>query len=108
MEPIKHLSTMATLNFTPGLTNGDMALSLGLQAGALFLKEDIGQHRQRPETHQCGRAHQLIVIPAQFFLAIAKEHFDVPTGRDMGEQGLRGGLQITGGPRAGPPTTDAR
>ena len=54
-----------------------MTLPLFLQAVALFLQEDIGQHRQGPEAHDGGGTHHLILIPAQFFLAIAKEDLDL-------------------------------
>src|SRR5712692_659887 len=101
MKPIEHMPTMAALDFLPSLTNSDMTLPLCLQAVALFLQEDIGQHRQRPEAHDGRRAHHLILIPAQFFLAITKEDLDVPAGSDMDEQHLRGSFQIAGGPIAG-------
>ena len=86
MKPIEHLPTMAALDLTAGLANGDVALPLRLQAVALFLQEDIGQHRQGPEAHDGRRAHHLILIPAQFFLAITEENLDVPTSGDMQEQ----------------------
>jgi hypothetical protein len=100
MKPIEHIPTMAALDLTAGLANGDMTLPLLVQAVALFLQEDIGEHRQSPEAHNGDRAHHLILIQAQFFLAIAKEDLDVPTGRDMHEQGLWIGFQITRRPRA--------
>jgi hypothetical protein len=59
MKPIEHMTTMAALNFPPGLTNGDMALPLLLQAVALFLQEDIGKHGQPLEAHNGSRADQL-------------------------------------------------
>src|SRR5207248_6132657 len=77
MKPIEHLTTMAALDFTACLPNGSWALPLCLQARAFFLQKDIGEHRQRPEAHNRQRAHQLIVIQAQFLFAIAKEHLDV-------------------------------
>src|SRR5258708_17037430 len=92
MKPSEQMSSMATLDFTASLPDGNRALPLRLQAVALFLQEDIGQHRQRPETHNGGGAHQLIVIQAQLFFAIAKEHLDVPPRRDMGKQQLWTGL----------------
>src|SRR6266851_5257956 len=95
MKPIEHMSAMAALDLTPGLANSDLTLPLLLQAVALFLQEDIGEHRQGPEAHNSSGAHHLILVQAQFFLAIAKEHLDVPTGRDMHEQGLWMGFQIT-------------
>src|SRR5712692_10482029 len=82
MKPIEHMSAMAALDLTPGLANSDLTLPLLLQAVALFLQEDIGEHRQGPEAHNSSGAHHLILVQAQFFLAIAKEHLDVPTGRD--------------------------
>src|SRR5438034_3512388 len=100
MKPIKHMSTMATLDLTPGLANGDMALPLLLQTVALFLEEDIREHSQGPETHDGDGAHQLILIQAQFFFAIAKEDFDIPASSDVQEQGLWARFQITGSPIA--------
>src|SRR5712692_8154787 len=89
---------MAALDLTPGFAKSDVALPLPLQAVALLLQEDIGQHSQGPEAHESDRTHQLILIPAQFFLAIAEEDLNVPPSRDMGEQHLWARLQITGGP----------
>src|SRR5712691_11294009 len=100
MKPIEHMPTMTALDLTPSFANSDMALPLLLQAVALFLQEDIGEHRQGPEAHNGDRAHHLILIQAQFFLAITKEYLDVPTGSDMHEQGFWMGFQITGGPIA--------
>src|SRR6266700_218000 len=88
MKPIEYMATMTALNLTPGLADGDMALPLFLQAVALFLQEDIGQHRQGPEADDGCGTHHLILIQAQFFLAIAKEDLNVPTGCDMHKQGL--------------------
>src|SRR6266496_3044464 len=51
MKPVEQMSSMATLDFTPSLPDGQRALPLRLQAVALFLEEDIGQHGQGPETH---------------------------------------------------------
>ena len=68
MKPIEQVPPMAALDFTPSLPNGDRALPLRLQAVALFLQEDIGQHGQAPEAHNGTCAHQLILIQAQFFL----------------------------------------
>src|SRR5258708_2357022 len=94
MKPSEQMAAMATLDFTASLPDGNRALPLRLEAGAVVLQEDIGQHRQRPETHNGGGAHQLIVIQAQLFFAIAKEHLDVPARRDMGKQQLWTGLQV--------------
>src|SRR6266516_565882 len=113
MKPIEHMPPMATLALTAGLANGDVALPLLLQAVALLLQEDIGQHRQGPQAHNGRRAHHLILIQAQFFLAIAEEDLNVPTSRDRGQQPLWGGFQIDFWPnsvlaRAEPPTIGAR
>lgn len=86
MKPIEHMTTMATLDFLPGLSNADMALPLLLQAVALFLQEDIGQHGQRPEAYTGRCTHQLLLVQAQFFLAIAKEDLHIPPRRDRDEQ----------------------
>src|SRR5258708_29244929 len=94
MKPSEQMSSMATLDFTASRPDGNRALPLRLQAVALFLQEDIGKPRQRPETHNGGGAHQLIVIQAQLFFAIPKEHLDVPARRDMGKQQLWTGLQV--------------
>src|SRR5437879_5407874 len=96
MKPIEQLSAMTTLDFTAGLPNADMTLPLLLQAVALFLQEDIGQHRQRPEAHNGRRTHQLIVIQAQFFFAITKEDLNIPPRRDVHEQRGWVSFQITG------------
>ena len=100
MKPVEQMSTMATLDFTPGFPDRDRALPLRLQACAFFLQEDIGQHGQGPETHDGDGAHQLIVIQAKLFFAIAKEDFDVPTCGDVREQQLWARFQITGSPIA--------
>src|SRR6266849_977057 len=100
MKPIEYLATMAALDFTASLAHSDVAMPLPLQAVALLLQEDIGQHRQGPEAHDGCRAHHLILVQAQFFLAITEEDLDVPTSGDMGEQRLRIGFKITGGPIA--------
>src|SRR5438045_2773315 len=73
MKPVEQMSSMATLDVTPSLPDGNRVLRLRRPPVALFLQEDRGQHRQRPETHAGGRAHQLILVHAQLFFAIAKE-----------------------------------
>src|SRR5437016_5024490 len=83
MKPIKHMSTMATQDFTPGLPDSDMALPLQLQAYAFFFQKDRGEHHQSPEAHNGLGTHQLILVQAQFFLAIAEEDFDVPTSSNV-------------------------
>jgi hypothetical protein len=88
MKPLEYLATMTMLDFPSHLANGEGKLPLLLQAVALFLQKDIGQHRQGPEPHNSGRSHQVIVIQAQFFLPIAEEDFDIPACRHMNEQGL--------------------
>src|SRR6266566_4911413 len=100
MKPIKHMPTMATLDLTSGFPDSDMALPLRLQACAFFLQKDIGEHHQGPEAHNGPDAHQLILIQAQFFLAIAKEDFDIPTSCDVQEQRLRARFHITRSPIA--------
>ena len=52
-KPVEQMPPMTTLDLTASLTNGDRTLPLGLQAVALLIKEDIGQHDQRPEVHGC-------------------------------------------------------
>lgn len=73
MKPLKHMVSMAALDFTPSLLDGDLVLLLLLQASALFLQGDVGQHRQCPQTSDCSGAHELIVIASQFFFAVAKD-----------------------------------
>jgi hypothetical protein len=100
MKPVERMLSMATLDFTPSLPDGDEALPPRLQAVALLLQEDRDQHGQLPETHDGDGAHQLILIQAQFFLAMAKEDFDTPTSCDVHEQRLRARFHITGSPIA--------
>src|SRR5436305_13424207 len=78
MKPDKQMPPMATLDFPPSLSDGDRALPLRLQTGALFLQEDIGQHGQGPEAHDGGGTHQLILVQAQLLFAIAQEVFYGP------------------------------
>ena len=67
---------MAALDLTAGLAHSDVALPLPLQAVALLLQEDVGQHRQGPEAHDGRRAHHLILIQAQLFLAITEQNLN--------------------------------
>src|SRR5947209_16918801 len=106
MKPVEQMPPMATLDFTARLPNGDRALPLGLQAIAFFFEEDIGQHRQRPEANESRGAHQLILVQAQFFLAISKEDFDVPTRGNMREQHHWRRLQIDFSPNSVPATQE--
>jgi hypothetical protein len=46
MKPGEQMSSMASLDFTPSFPDGNRTLPLRLQAVALFLQEDIGQHGQ--------------------------------------------------------------
>ena len=73
MKPSEQMSPMATLDFTPSLPNGDRALPLRLQAVALFLKEDIGEHRQRT-TSARSRWRSSADCPGYFPHPFAKEH----------------------------------
>src|SRR6266487_2234715 len=100
MKPIEDLPSMAALDLAPRFADGDGALPLLLQARPFFLQEDVGQQSQRPEAHDGERAHQLIVIQAQFLLAVSEEDFDLPARRDVREQGLKIGFQVTRGPGA--------
>src|SRR5260221_14356796 len=86
MKPSEQMSSMATLDFTASLPDGNRALPLRLQAVALFLQEDIGKPRQRPETHNGGGAHQVVGIQAPLLFAPAKEPLDVPPPHDIGKQ----------------------
>ncbi len=98
MQPLKQAATMATLDLASSFTNGNWALPHGSQALLLFLQKDGGEQRQRPKPHNGRRAHQLIVVQAELLFAIAEEHLDVPTSRDMREQRLGVCLHIAGGP----------
>src|SRR5258708_12115947 len=100
MKSSEQMSSMATLDFTASLPDGNRALPLRLQAVALFLQEDIGQHRQRPETHNGGGAHQLIVIQAPPFFANPKKNPEVPAPPDMGQHALCTRLQGRDRPHA--------
>src|SRR6266699_5077350 len=100
MQPLKHKATLAALELPASLAQGNGTVPLSLQAGLLFLQEDGSQQGQGPEAYNGRGAHQLIVIQAQFLFAILEQDFDIPACRDMGEQGLRIGLEITGGPEA--------
>src|SRR2546421_12861233 len=100
MKPVEQIPPMTTLDLALRLADRDRALPLCLQANAFFLQEDIGQHGQGPETHDSDGAHQLILIQAQFFFAIAKEDLDIPPCSDVREQHLWRSLQITGSPIA--------
>ncbi len=91
---------MTTLDSPLRLANGDLALPLCLQAISLLLHEDIGKHCQGLEAHNGGGTHELVVIQAQFLLAITKKHFDVPPRRDVRQQRLRIRFQIAGRPVA--------
>src|SRR5207249_8556463 len=100
MKPIEYMPTMATLDLTAGLPNPHVALPLRLQACALFLQKDIGEHHQCPEAHNGFGTDQLILVQAQFLLAVAKEDFDIPASSDVQEQGLWARFQITRSPIA--------
>jgi hypothetical protein len=91
MKPIEHLPTMAALDLTPSFANGDVALPLPLQAVALLLQEDIGQHGQGPEAQESDRT-RLILIPAQLFLAIARSGPQCPTEPRYGRAASLGSL----------------
>jgi hypothetical protein len=52
------------------------------------------------QAHNGARAHQVILVQAQLFFAIAKEHLDVPKRCDMPEQYLWRSLQGTRSPVA--------
>src|SRR5207245_11562249 len=101
MKPVEYLSTMVGVGLPSGVANGDMALPLFWQAVAIFLQKDVGQHGEGPEAHKSSGAHQLILVQAQFFLAISKEHLDVPPCGDVLEQYLWIRFQVTGSPIAG-------
>lgn len=94
MQPLEDVSTMAALDFASRFSNGNRALPRDPQALLFFLQKDVGEHRQRPKPQNGRSAHQLIVVQAEFLLAITQEHLDVPACRDMREQGLFVSIQI--------------
>jgi hypothetical protein len=94
MQPLKQTATMATLDLASSFANGNRALPRDLQALLFFLQKDVGEHRQRPKPQNGRSAHQLIVVQAEFLLAITQENLDVPACRDMREQGLFVSIQI--------------
>ena len=94
MEPDKQAATMTTLDLMPSFSDAQRALPRDAQALLLFLQKDVGEHRQRPKPQNGRSAHQLIVVQAEFLLAITQENLDVPACRDMREQGLFVSIQI--------------
>ena len=94
MQPLKQTATMATLDLASSFANGNRALPRDPQALLFFLQKDVGEHRQRPKPQHGRSAHQLIVVQAEFLLAITQENLDVPACRDMREQGLFVSIQI--------------
>jgi hypothetical protein len=46
MKPIEFVPRRAALGLSPVLADGDMAVPLGLQVGALFLQKDVSENRQ--------------------------------------------------------------
>src|SRR5947209_5252104 len=98
MEQLKQAATMATLDLASSFANGDRPLPRDTQALLFLLKKDVSEHRQRPKPHNGRSTHQLIVVQAQFLLAIAEEDLDVPACRDMREQCLWIRFQVAGGP----------
>jgi hypothetical protein len=80
--------------------NGDMMLPRGLQTNPFFIQTGIGKQGQTPEAHECRSTHQLVLIQAEFLLAIGEEDFDLPSRTDVFQQALCRSLQIAGGPIA--------
>ena len=80
---------MKTLDLTTRFTKGDRTLPLLLQAIPLFIEKGIGKQGQAPKAHERSGTHELILVQAEFFLAIGKEDFNVPTCRDVLQQPLR-------------------
>jgi hypothetical protein len=44
-------------------------------------QRDLSKHRQRSKAQEGTRAHDLVMIQAQLFLAILEENLDLPTRR---------------------------
>src|SRR5712692_10399975 len=98
MQPLKQTAPVAALDLAPSFTNTHRALPQDPQALLFFLQKDVGEHRQGPKAQQGRRAHELIMVPAQLFLAILEENLDLPPRRDMRQQGCRRSLQVAGSP----------
>src|SRR5712691_10533762 len=98
MQPHKQAATMATLDLASSFANGDRALPRDTQALLFFLQKDVGEHRQRPKPQNGRSIHQLIMVQAQFLLAIAEEDLDIPSCRDMRQQRLPVCFQVAEGP----------
>ena len=88
MQPLKQAATMTALDLAPSFANAHRALPQDAQALLFFLQKDVGEHRQRPKAQESPRTHDLVMVPAQFFLAILEEDLDLPPRRDMRQQGL--------------------
>src|SRR5712692_2143373 len=96
MEPLKHMTTMTTLDLTSSFANGHWTLPRDPQTLLFFLKKDVSEQSHRPKPQNGRSTHQLIVVQAQFLFAIAEENLNVPACRDMCKQGLGVCVQITG------------
>ena len=83
MQPLKQAATMTTLDLAASFANAHRALPQDAQASPFFIEKDVGKHRQRPKAQEGTRAHDLVMIQAQLFLAILEENLDLPTRRDM-------------------------
>src|SRR5512135_1017576 len=98
MQPLKQTMTMTTLDLASSFANRHWALPRDWQAVLFFLQKDVSQHRQRPKAQQGLGAHELVMVQTKFFFPRAKEDFNVPSSRDVGEQHLGRRFQIAGGP----------
>lgn len=100
MNPVQHMTPVAALHLTPGITERDMPVAFITQASAFLVKEGISGHDEGPETQDGGGIHELVVVETEQVFGIAEQDLDVPTGGDMIDQGGRIGIQVTGGPVA--------
>src|SRR5712692_959371 len=100
MQPLKQTAPVAALDLVPSFTNTYRALPQDAQALLFFLQKDVGEHRQGPKAQQGRRTHELVMVPAQLFLAILEENLDLPPRRDRCQQVCWRSLQIAGSPIA--------
>src|SRR5713226_5729132 len=77
MEPLKHMTTMTTLDLTSSFANGHWTLSRDPQTLLFFFKKDVSEQSHRPKPQHGRSTHQLIVVQAQLLFAIAEEHLNV-------------------------------
>jgi len=80
MNPVDHMTPVPTLNFAPSIAEGDVATTLAVQPGTLFIQESVNGHNERPETQDGGGIHELVLVETQQVFGITEQDLDVPTG----------------------------